>query len=198
MGGSIMEQALGPAWARLGSAVRQHYDIAPGADERRVMHGTMRVSHAWWATPVLTAGRIFGALLDRAGEGIPVRVENWTARGSRALHWHRTFAFPLKPIVFRSRMEHAGGDEIVEYVRGGLGIRMRLSEQEGALVYEGIRYQWDLGPLSLPIPDWLLAGKASIREWSLDEERFAMEFHIRHPLFGEAFCYAGEFRLSPQ
>jgi hypothetical protein len=25
-----------------------------------------------------------------------------------------------------------------------------------------------------------------------------MEFHIRHPLFGEAFCYAGEFRLSPQ
>jgi hypothetical protein len=197
MGQSIMEKALGAEWNGLGAAVKRHYDIAPGNSERRIMVGEMEIRHPRLAWPLLAMGRLFGALVSHRGRDVPVRVENWTERGSPAMHWHRTFSFQGKPPhIFRSRMEYVTGDEIIEYVRWGLGIRMRLSQRNGALIYDSIGYQWDIGPVRLRVPDWLVLGRARITEVPLGENRFAVDFQIRHFLFGEIFAYAGEFELE--
>jgi hypothetical protein len=196
--GPIMRRALGDGWNRLGDVVRTHYNVTPGREGAVVMNGTMTVYHSRLAYPFLVMGRIMGALIAKKGENVPVCVRNWCRPGSPAIHWHRTFYFPGgAPLVFSSRMEHLAGDEIVEYVGLGLGVRLRLTEENGAMVFTSRGYQWKLGPLSLALPDWLFLGKSSIREIPVDDRHFRVEFTMRHPLLGETFGYHGNFSLEP-
>jgi len=37
-----------------------------------------------------------------------------------------------------------------------------------------------------------------IVEQAVDERRFAMDFRLTHPLFGEVFRYSGEFGAQPR
>jgi hypothetical protein len=189
-----IRQALGSDWPSLGDVIRRHYDLPPGTDTRLQVDGIMQVSVSPLGRLFVTAGRLFDALVPFRGENIPVTVRNWSQPDSSAMFWHRTFRYPEKqPIIFRSRMAYAGGEEIVEYVKYGLGIRMRLCAEGETLRYDSLGYQWDLGPLSLRIPDWLLLGKAVIREIPESAEAFRVEFTIDHPLWGRTFGYAGRF-----
>lgn len=196
--GPIMHRALNEGWNRLGGVVRRHYDVTPGTEDVVVMNGIMTVYHSRLAYPFLLVGRIIGALIAEKGEDVPVRVRNWCRPGSPAMHWHRTFHFPGGlPLVFASRMEYLEGDEIIEYVGFGLGVRLRLTEDNGALVFDSRGYEWALGPLRVRLPDWVFLGKTRIRETPIDDRRFRVEFTMRHPLLGETFGYNGEFSLDP-
>jgi hypothetical protein len=188
-----MHTALGAAWDKLAEPLRRHYGLAGGADESLVLYGHMQVDYPSAALPLILAARLCGALVHRRGENIAVTVANSTRNGSPALFWHRTFAFPGKPVIFTSRMEHLAGNEVVEFVRCGLGIRLRLSECDGALVFHSNGYLWRLGPLRLTLPDWLLLGKAEIVEYAVGEERIGVDFTVAHPLWGQTFRYRGEF-----
>jgi hypothetical protein len=189
-----IRQALGSDWPSLGEVIRRHYDLPPRTETRLEVEGTMEVTVSPIGRLFVTAGRLFDALVPFRGENIPVTVRNWSQTDSKAMFWHRTFRYPERPpIVFRSRMVYAGGEEIVEYVKFGLGIRMRLCAEGETLRYDSRGYQWDLGPLTLRIPDWLLLGKAVIREVPESDETFRVEFTIDHPLWGRTFGYAGNF-----
>jgi hypothetical protein len=195
----VIKQALGSAWDELAPVIRRHYDISPGSDERVLMTGTMtRIDHSLIAKLFLLPGRVFGALIPYRGSDIPATVENRTrADDPRGMSWHRRFEFPGHPgTVFRSYMVHAGGDEIIEYVRFGLGIRMKMSVEQGSLIYSSTGYQWDIGRWSLRFPTWLILGAGRIRETGLSDSAFEMDFEMRHPLFGKTFSYAGRFELS--
>jgi hypothetical protein len=89
-----------------------------------------------------------------------------------------------------------GDDEIVEYVKYALRIRMGMSVEADALRYDSRGYRWNLGPLKLPIPDWLLLGSAVIRETPVSEQTFKVAFDINHPLWGRTFGYSGLFTFS--
>jgi hypothetical protein len=93
-------------------------------------------------------------------------------------------------------MEHLQDDEIIEYVRFGLGIRMRLSVEEGALIFSSTRYLWNLGFLRLSLPTWLILGHARIEERGLSADRIAMTFEMVHPWFGKTFGYEGRFSIK--
>jgi hypothetical protein len=147
----------------------------------------------------ITASRLLDALVPYRGSEIPVRVRNWSRADSSAMFWHRTFRYPGRsPVIFQSRMEYVGDRHIVEYVKYGLGIRMRLSAEGESLRYDSRGYQWKLGPMRLYIPDWLLLGKAVIRETPISEQAFRVDFEINHPLWGRTFEYSGEFSFSPE
>lgn len=196
---SVIGRALGDDWVRLDPVLRRHYGIVPGSDQQRLMLGIMsHVDHSLIAKLFLLPGRLFGALIAYRGTDIPATVRNWTTEADKqAMFWHRRFRFPHgREAIFASRMVYAGGDEIVEYVRFGLGIRMQLSVDAGALVYRSRGYQWDLGKLKLRFPDWLLLGAGEIREAGLSDAGFEMAFEMRHPLFGRSFSYAGRFELD--
>ncbi|MEW6646882.1 MAG: DUF4166 domain-containing protein [Pseudomonadota bacterium] len=196
--GPVMRRALGDNWYKLHAAVRRHYDLTPGQEHACTLRGTMdEISHAFIAKPLILAGWLFGALVPYRGTNIPVEVRNRTHSARPAMYWHRTFHFPGRtPHVFSSRMEHLAGSEIVEFVRGNLGICMHLSELDGMLCYTSHGYLWRLGPLSLRIPDWLLLGHAEIIERGVDDDTIALEFTVRHPLWGNTFSYSGTFRLT--
>jgi hypothetical protein len=194
-----IRQALGDDWPLLGEIIRRHYDLTPHSDSRFEVEGVMEVSVSPIGRLFVSASRLFDALVPFPGRGVPVQVRNWSQADSKAMFWHRTFRYPgRKPVIFRSRMEYAGGREIVEYVKFGLGIRMQLSAEGEALRYDSRGYEWDLGLLTLPIPDWLLLGKAVIKEIPESAETFRVEFTIEHPIWGRTFGYAGKFIAQPQ
>jgi hypothetical protein len=189
-----IRQAMGEEWPLLGEVIRRHYNLPPHSDSRFEVKGIMEVSVSPVGRLFVTISRLFDALVPFPGRDIPVRVRNWSQADSQAMFWHRTFRYPgKKPVVFRSRMEYAGGRDIVEYVKFGLGIRMRLSAEGKTLRYDSRGYQWNLGWFKLPIPDWLLLGKAVIREIPESNEAFRVEFTVVHPIWGETFGYAGRF-----
>jgi hypothetical protein len=192
-----IREALGSRWAELGVVIRRHYDLPPHTDTRLQVEGTMNIDVSPVAKLFMLAGRLFGALVPYKGSDVPVTVRNWSRTDSSAMFWHRTFRYPGKePVVFRSRMEYFGDNHIVEYVKYGLGIRMRLSTEGEALRFDSQGYQWNLGPLTLRIPDWLLLGRAVIREIPVSEQALEVVFEINHPLWGRTFGYSGRFTFN--
>ena len=193
-----IRQALNEDWHQLGEIIRRHYDLTPHSDSRFELEGVMDVTVSSIGRLFVSISRLFDALVPFPGQGVPVRVRNWSQADSREMFWHRTFRYPeRKPVVFRSRMAYAGGRDIVEYVKFGLGIRMRLCAEGETLRYDSRGYLWNLGFVKVPIPDWLLLGRAVIREIPESDERFRVEFAVEHPLWGRTFGYAGKFVLSP-
>ena len=192
----VIKQALGSNWNALSKIVKQHYDITPGEEATLFLRGEMsEVYHSNIAKLFLLPGRIFGALVPYRGKNIPTIVKNTTTTNNkRAMFWHRTLNFPNRPeVVFQSRMEYLADNEIIEYVKYGMGIRMALYEENRALVYKGLGYVLKIGRMRLPIPNWLILGSATIVEKALSEQLLHLDFKIIHPLFGKTFSYTGEF-----
>lgn len=194
----VIAQALGEQWDKLHPLVRRHYGIAPGSESQVVMEGVMGEVHfSRLAAPLVHTASLFGALVAERASAIPVTVINSTRHGDPAMHWHRTFRYPDgRERTFLSRMVYAGGNEIIEYVRFGLGIRMAMSVVDGALLFESRGFHWGSNPASgLPIPDLLLLGRSRIVERAISAEQFEIEFDTRHPLYGRSFGYNGTFRI---
>ncbi|WP_260295678.1 DUF4166 domain-containing protein [Sedimenticola hydrogenitrophicus] len=194
----VIRRALGAQWENLHEIVQRHYAITPGESSRMVIRGNMsEVYHSHIAKLFLLPGRLFGALVPYKGRNIPTEVRNWTtAQDQRAMFWHRTLRFPGRsPVIFQSRMEHRRHDEIIEFVKFGMGIRMRISVEDSALIFRSIGYVWKIGGAALLIPNWLILGDAEIIEKGLSESEFFIDFNIIHPLFGKTFSYTGIFSI---
>ena len=194
----VIKEALGDQWEALSDVVKRHYDMTPGEQIEMKIEGVMdEIYHSTMAKLFLLPGRIFGALVPYRGKDIPTIVRNWTETdNNKAMYWHRTLSFPNKPpVIFRSRMEHIGGDEIIEFVKYGMGIRMRMSVEDGALVFKSLGYIWRIAGIKIPIPTWAILGDAKIVERAVSDSGFYIEFDMVHPLLGRTFSYSGTFSI---
>ncbi len=197
--GPVIKKALGDKWNELDTIVKQHYDITPGDECQMVIRGVMsEVFHSKIAKLFLLPGRFLGALVPYKGRDIPTEVKNWTTQYNRhAMYWHRTLLFPNKPpITFCSRMEHSVGNEIIEYVKYGVGIRLHTDVSDNALCFRSLGYIWKIGALKINIPNWVILGDAEIIEKSLSDKQFFIDFNMTHPLFGRTFSYTGTFEIE--
>ncbi|MCP4264023.1 MAG: DUF4166 domain-containing protein, partial [Candidatus Brocadiaceae bacterium] len=154
--------------------------------------------HSKIAKLFLLPGRFFGALVPYQGKEIPTEVKNWTTEDNlQAMFWYRTLFFPNRsPVIFRSRMEYIGGSEIIEYVKYGMGIRLHTYSKNNALYFRSMGYIWKIGPITLPIPNWMILGDAEIVEKSISDTEFFIDFKMIHPLFGKTFSYTGIFNIE--
>ncbi len=185
---NILQQALGEQWQQLPAALRAHYCNGPNSDI-----GALDIDYPRWMQIFLSGLRVLGALVNRRGQRIPTRVEK--VMQGKVQHWRRTIQFmDGKAILFKSYWVYAGGDRLIEYVNPVLGLCMTVSVRSGVLYYEGRYYVVRIGRWHLRLPEWLLLGHTTIVETALDDMRFAMDFRLRHPVFGQIFRYGGTFR----
>jgi hypothetical protein len=187
---SLMQCALGDDWEKLPPALQAHYRHGTTIEV-----GQLTVEYPYFMQPLLAVLRLFGALVDRGGKDLPTIVEK-NVVGSRQ-YWRRTINYPDgKVIRFNSFWVPAEDGQLIEFVNSVLGLQMVPFVQEGKLCYRGVRYVARLGSRLLPIPEWLALGHTVISESAIDDTRFAMDFRLRHPLFGEVFRYSGEFETA--
>ena len=184
---SMMQNILGDAWHQLPPALQAHYKAGASVDS-----GHLRIDYPGWMQPLLGVLRIFGALMHCRANRTSARVEKAVA-GERQL-WRRTITYPNgKVLQFNSYWVVTPSKHIIEFVNPVLGLEM-VPRVEGAMLrYRGVRYVVKLGHYLVGIPEWLVLGHTTIDEVALDATRFAMDFRLTHPLFGQVFSYAGTF-----
>jgi len=189
-GGSPLRQALGSQWHRLPEALCAHHRARSSTDI-----GTLDIDYPRAMQPYLGLLRLLGVLVNRRGRDVPTVVEKHLEAGAQ--HWRRAIRFADGGAVsFNSHWVHAGGSDVIEYVNRVIGLRMSVQVVDGRLHFEGKCYVVRLGTLLLPLPEWLVLGHTTIVETALDDAHFAMDFRLRHPLFGQIFRYTGEFRTE--
>lgn len=189
----MFKEILSDEWPLLHPVLQQHYGIKEGETIR--MHGELAVRHGKFIKLLMPFIRLTGALVPVEGDSFIVHVEN--KRIGDTLYWHREFQKENKVYSFDSKMQQFG-DDIVEFVGLGIGIRMGLRIKDGGLVYDDRGYVFKLGSRLIPIPLNLLMGKSVIEEFKTNDipGEFEMKFIVIHPWFGFAFSYMGNLSLE--
>lgn len=195
MNTSLIQRVLGEDWAALPAVIQRHYQIT-APQQAIVVTGNMTVDYPRRLTPVLKLLRLLGALVDLKGEQMAVQVKKWQQTDPSVLYWQRHIQDAGgKQCRFASRMVWQQDHELIELVGMGFGIRLKLSVEQGKLIYRSHGHLLKLGPLTLPIPDSLLLGSAVISEQALSEDSFLLDFQIIHPLWGQTYYYGGIFKV---
>lgn len=188
---SLMQRALGDDWDKLPPALQAHYRFGTTTDT-----GHMDIEYPRFMQPCLSVLRVVGALIDRRGRQVATIVKKHVV-GERQ-YWRRTMTYPGgKVVYFNSFWVAAGSNQVIEFVNPVLGLQMAPRVENGRLHYRGVCFVVKLGPLLLPIPEWLVLGRTTIVEEAVDETHFIMDFRLTHPLLGQVFRYSGEFEASP-
>lgn len=196
----IFQSVLGDDWPRLGAVIRRHYFLRPHSLDAITVQGHMTtVHHSTLAKLLIPVGRVFGAIVPWRGRQVPIAVHYTCRPDAPSLHWDRVFTFPGRraPFHFRSHMVQTGDREVIEFVRFGVGMRLAVTAEGGALVFRDRGYVWRLFGWHVPVPLGLVFGSAYVEERPLDDTRFTMKMRLAHRWWGELFYYEGEFSLSP-
>ncbi|WMT05727.1 DUF4166 domain-containing protein [Lysobacter yananisis] len=194
----IFQEVLGEDWHRLGEVIRCHYFLRAFSDDSICVKGVMReVWHSAIAKCLIPPARVFGALVPYRGTDVPIEVHYNVRPDDGTIHWDRVFHFAGRPpFHFLSYMEHVGGNDVIEFIRFGVGMRLKVTAEDGALVFRDKGYIWRMFGVDVPLPLGLLLGRAYIEERPVDAGRFSMRMTLTHPLFGELFRYSGDFSVG--
>lgn len=190
----MFKNILSDQWTSLSPVLQKHYGLNDG--EKIKMQGELSVRHGRFIKLLMPLIRLTGALVPVEGDKFIVTVEN--KRIGNTFYWHRSFQKENKIYEFNSKMQQFGND-IIEFVGFGIGIRMGLQVSDGGLVYEDKGYVFKIGKKLIPIPLNALVGKSVIEEYVSnsqcqdDANDFNMRFVVNHPWFGFAFSYSGYF-----
>ncbi len=193
----IFKKILMPAWEQMPEVLKKRYANRANTNDQVVVDGVLNVHMSKWMrfwSPLL---RLCGALLPYSGKDIPVQVSFQSFPDSNHVGFHRTFNFPNHgEVKFRSKLVPVKGDEVLEMMRFGLAWRMRYAyeDNKAKLMHKG--YSLCLGKLKIPMPMYLILGKAYAYETATSDNGFDMYFEMIHPLFGKIFGYDGSFTLT--
>ncbi len=194
VGAPDFERLLGPAaWGRLPAAVQRRFGPHAAAQEL-VYRGRMHVEATLAGRLFAQVCRLIGTpLAPWTGDDVPVDVDvHQDRRGG--LTWARTYRFAgHRPILVSStKLMDARGD-LLEVVRGGLGMALDVAEANGALHFHSRCYFIELLGLRLHIPDLVTPGRAHVVHEDLGGGAFRFTLAFHHPWLGRTLHQDGVF-----
>ncbi len=193
----VFKPVFGADWDKLPPLMRRRFASRPYREDRVTVEGLLDVSSSPLGRMLKPLFRLTGTLVPYEGRRIPVTVHFVTNAASNAFGFDRTFHFPgRKPYRFRSAMIPTGGNEIVEMMAAGIGLRMSCTWTGAKLVLAHKAYVINLFGHLIPLPLGFLIGRGYAEETPLNENEYAMMAEIRHPLWGRVFGYSGAFRVT--
>ena len=193
----FIAQVLGAQWNNLEEVIQRYYFLRPYSEDYVCVIGKMQeIYHSRLAKLLIPLGLIFGAIVPFKAKHVPVAVHYRASKKNSFIYWDRDFQLPnKKSFHFRSHMEHLGGNEVVEYVRFRVGMRLLVTAENGAIVFRDNGYIWNFFGLKMPVPIGLFFGRAYVEERPIDEATVSMRMELKHPLFGLLFKYNGVFTI---
>ena len=195
---SVFQTVLGDGWDELGDVIKRHYFLRPYSDDYICVSGVMsEIYHSAIAKLFLPFGMMFGAVVPYRGKNVPIDVHYSCSKNNANVYWDRVFKFSERNHYhFKSHMEHTRNNEVIEFVRFGVGMRLKVTAENGAIVFRGAGYIWRVFGRDIPVPVGLFFGNAYVEERPVDENSFEMKMTLEHPLFGVMFRYEGAFNLE--
>lgn len=188
----LLQKTLGADWHQLPPVIQRHYAIGPGSGS--CVQGAMEIGYPTGLLPLIHLIHLCGGLVARRGKTVETWVQKTVLVQTADLCWRRTLKYPgNQKDSFQSRMIYLQDHELIEYVRFGFGLRLKVSVDNGDLIYRSNGHIWQCGGFRLTFPDWLLLGAATIVERRDTDRQFSLDFSIRHPLFGLTYYYRGIF-----
>ena len=191
----IFSSIFGVPWANLPLVIQKHYAVRPYSNDRVVANGIMNVKRSWLMKLLSPFMRLLGALVPYDGKEIQVTVTFYSGLESPDFYFDRVFKFPRGNFHFISRLIQLEGSDVIEVMRSGLGWRSRYHIQDGHISLNPIGYYWRLGNWNLPLPLTWLIGTCTASEDVLTNNSFQMQMAITHSIFGETYCYEGNFEI---
>jgi hypothetical protein len=88
----------------------------------------------------------------------------------------------------------SGPTGLQEYVGFGITMALRISVSDDALVFKSAGYALQLGPLRMPLPEWLTPGDLTVIHSDLGGNAFRFTLEIVHPYFGRLLRQSAVFR----
>jgi len=182
--------ALLPAgqWAKLPVTVRRRFERKALAGAAITYAGEVvecRMTIAGWL--LAQAARLIGAPLPLGRDtGVPATVCITEDRAGNGQYWSRNYGRAQGfPQVIQSAKRFAGPTGLEEYLGHGIGIALRLTTEDNALLFVGDHYFLRLFGVRLRWPRWLAPGQLVIRHQDIGGGRFAFALDLVHPWFGE-------------
>lgn len=188
----LFKNVFGEQWDALPQVIKNRYAVRPFSDDIVKVEGTLDVT----VSPLVSImARLSGMLIPYSGKNVPVTVI-FKSDKTGAIHYDRIFHFPDKgDFAFPSRMEWLKENQMVEFLRFGIGLKLAF-EWDGAKValqYKG--YVLRIFGINIPMPFAFVIGKGYAEETPLSDDRFNMWVYTKHRLFGNSFGYTGEFKI---
>ena len=182
------------AWGRLPLAVRSRFG-AEAHHRPRAYPGVMQVRASRFGRLIAQICRLIGTpIAPWTGPSVPVSVLVWPAADG-GMVWDRTYAFDGRPdITVTSAKVMSRNGQLLEIVRGGLGMRLAVGVEDGALVFRSRGYFWRIGALRLPIPSLLTPGRALIVHRDNGGGLFTFSMRFVHSIAGETLSQEGQFK----
>ncbi|MBL4854703.1 MAG: DUF4166 domain-containing protein [Robiginitomaculum sp.] len=182
-------------WARLHPAIRKRFS---DHNLRVTYPGTLKVQTSRF-------GFLFAVLLYPFGKPLPLaRARSFVAevkvfpdkRGG--VVWQRNFLRPNQTPLRIESVKQLGADGgLMECIRpgllGGIGMGLRVYEQDSALNFASTYYFLRWGRLRLPIPLWLTPGRTLVEHIDEGGKNFRFRLTMTHPLFGRTVYQDGLF-----
>ncbi len=193
----IFASIFGASWIELPPVMKRHYCIRADSEDQVTVEGTLDIKVAWLTGLI---ARLTGTLLAHSGKDVPVTVTFRSGRGphdGRAFYFDRAFMYPKHGIKhFRSHMVPIGGNELVEFMRFGIGWKLAYRWDGKKVVLEHRGYVLRVGHRMIRLPlEWII-GRGYAEEHPESNDTFSMFTYALHPWFGKTFAYSGHFRIS--
>lgn len=196
-GDVIFKEVFGKDWQELPLVLQKHYANRAYSDDAVVMQGTMTIERNWFAKLLSPILYVIGALVPYDVRDIKTIV---TAR-SRSNHidyiLDRHFQLPHGKIYqFKSNLVWQGGNEMIEFMRFGIGWRCAFIWDGTKVQLQHKGYAWRIGKYVISIPVTWFLGCGYAEEIPEDDTNFNMKMTLKHPWWGEVYRYYGRFMVQ--
>ena len=128
------------------------------------------------------------------GAEVPLKIRLYRDADGSGIVWERLYGFSNRPVLkvcSTKRLDRDGS--LLECIGGGIGMRLRLFEQSGALHFLSTAYFCQLGVFRIPIPVILTPGRTHVIHSDLGSGWFRFTMTITHPFLGTTFHQDGAF-----
>ncbi|HEX9880961.1 MAG TPA: DUF4166 domain-containing protein [Hyphomicrobium sp.] len=186
-----------PAWAQLPEAVRRRFCKRLAPDEPLLYRGTVVT------TELSRTGRILAFLARAIGSPLPLSdgatgpalvavVEDERLGGQS---WTRIYVRPGGfPQTIHSAKRFRGPTGLEEYVGYGIGMALRVTVADGALVFRSDHYFLGIGVWRWRWPKLLEPGSMEITHRDEGGGTFSFRLALTHPLLGRIAHQLAYFR----
>lgn len=192
----IFESVFGHQWATLPQIMKIRYSNRPFSNDMVIVKGKLNIWFSKVMILLLPILRCLKVLVPYQGIDIPVIVKLRSNSDLPGLYFDRMFYFPEKqPYQFCSYMQHVKNNNVVEFIRFGIGWSMKCSYDGKKVLLEHNGYVWKIFGILIPVPLRFIMGNIHAEEEPISDDSFRLLVKITHPLFGKIFEYNGELQI---